>query len=338
MIILYTIIVLLFSPLVVSCQGQVSVSNNDIVVATWNVQNLFDDIDSGNEYSEYTSSGGWNTKAYESRIKDICSVFSYGELREAKVIILNEVESDKVVQDLLSQNSLKTRGFCYYALGKNEGNSIGTAIISTFPIQEPKIHSVGEPSYNLRPVLEVKIVTEFGDIFILAVHGKSNLEGKEETAKYRLEMGKTLKVISKNLLIENPSAIILICGDFNEEYLDDNVMIRSGNLSKDGSFTVTGNKTEAGTLNMWYCFWMDKNLELYPRGSYCYNGVWESYDNILVSNTAFDKTALELCDTGGGVIFQGILKKLDGTVNSWNRTMLSGVSDHLPVWIRLAPV
>ena len=83
----------------------------------------------------------------------------------------------------------------------------------------------------------------------------------------------------------------------------------------------------------WYCFWEDQGLSLWPNGSYWYSGSWRCYDNILVSLSGRDGAGLEVNDCG--VVFKGILSTADSKPAAWNRRLLTGVSDHLPVWVML---
>ena len=287
---------------------------------SWNVQNLFNAVSDGNEYDEYKPESGWNQSSYEKRLSNIRTVFGYLPLSGEKIIVLNEVEGPNVVEDLIKTHDVTSMGFRWYACTSSAGLSVQTAVISSMPIKHAYVHEVGE---GLRPVLEVCIETEKGTIFILAVHYKSNLGGTEETEKQRQKGAEVTAQITKVLERENPGCLILVCGDMNEECWDERIMGPDGPLKASGSFSP----------GYWYCFWKDQEKSVWPNGSYWYSGSWKCYDNILVSASGSDGAGLEFYDCG--VAFKGILSTADSKPASWNRRLLTGVSDHLPVWIML---
>ena len=120
---------------------------------------------------------------------------------------------------------MKSRGFNYFAFAKRPGDAIGTAVISTIEISRAVIH---ETLY--RPILQVDINYEQSPISVLAIHAKSRIEGKEETAHLRLDTAQTLSDISEEILNENPTVLVIAAGDFNDTYEDKNMMSsESGN-------------------------------------------------------------------------------------------------------------
>ena len=291
-----------------------------ICIVSWNVQNLFNAVSDGNEYDEYKPESGWDQSSYEKRLSNIRTVFGYLPFSGEKIIVLNEVEGPYVVEDLIKTHDVTNMGFRWFACTSSENMSVQTAIISSLPIEHAYVHEVDEA---LRPVLEVCIETEKGKLFILAVHYKSNLGGPEETAIQRQKGAEVTAQIAKVLERENPGCLILICGDMNEECWDDRIMGPDGPLKAAGLFSS----------GCWYCFWKDQERLVWPNGSYWYSGSWRCYDNILVSASGSDGAGLEFVDCG--VVFKGILSTADSKPAAWSRRLLTGVSDHIPVWIML---
>ena len=85
---------------------------------------------------------------------------------------------------------------------------------------------------------------------------------------------------------------------------------------------------------LWYDFWADSDSVPWPGGSYWYDGAWRSYDNILVSLAGNDLWGWDYSDSG--VVFTQVQKTADGKPFVWDRRLLKGISDHLPVWVRLS--
>jgi hypothetical protein len=85
----------------------------------------------------------------------------------------------------------------------------------------------------------------------------------------------------------------------------------------------------------WYTWWLDRELILEAKapGSYWYGGVWESFDQILLSPAFFDYRGVEF--KRGEVGATNYLIDENGRPKSWNVKSGKGVSDHLPVYVIL---
>jgi hypothetical protein len=74
-------------------------------IASYNVQNLFDDKDDGLEYPEFSLGGGkWNAELYRKRLKNVGEALAcLGEDRGfPDILCLVEVEGLSVLEDLSS--------------------------------------------------------------------------------------------------------------------------------------------------------------------------------------------------------------------------------------------
>ncbi len=309
-----------------SCSAQgVEENAGTICVAQWNVQNLFNAELDGMEYSEYKPESGWSQSAYEKRLSNVRKVLHYLPNANDYIVVLNEIECSKVIEDIINSADIADMGFHWYVCTEEPDLAIQTAVLSSVPIAGARVHQV---SPGLRPVLEVEFDTGCGKLFILAVHLKSNLGGVEDTRDSRLEGASVVAQVASNLQIENPGCIVMVCGDMNEECWDDSVMGRSRNGSS--PLKVSGTFGQG----FWYCFWMDESLETWPTGSYFYDGYWRCYDNILVSQSAKDGTGFDLASSG--VVFCGVLRTADSKPFAWDRQLLTGVSYHIPIWAVLS--
>ena len=282
--------------LLCSCSGCDKEETQGFTVASWNVQNLFDSINDGTEYSEYKHQNGWSDTAYRARLKTAASVLKEGDLGKADIIVLNEVENQNVVLDLMGQLD---SSYLWYAVASEDGGAISLAVISRIPMKNAKIHSIE----GARPIIESQFEIDSMEVFVFAVHAKSNLGDSDENFELRRLLGQALDGLVTLTLQEYPDSLVIIAGDFNEEPWDGNV-IRN--------------------FEIWRCFWED--FERGVIGSYYYNDSWRCYDNILLSSDMIDSW---------GVVTDGIVTTEDGLPNRWDRLTLSGVSDHLPVWVRI---
>ena len=303
-----------------SCNAQgAAETDSSLCVATWNVQNLFDADDDGAEYDEYTVSSGWSQSAYESRLS--CARLVLDALPQSgdSVLVLNEIEGSDVVEDLIKSHDLIKLNLRYYVCTEEQESPIQIAVASSLPVSSAHVHAVGQ---DLRPILEVCFVTDYGKVFVLACHFKSNVGGVPETESQRILAASVAKQIAGNLEEENPGALVLICGDLNEECFEGEALSENGPLPCSGEFK----------RGSWYNFWRDPETSVWPGGSYWYDGKWRSYDNILISQAGGDGSGWDFSDAG--VVFTNIQKTSDGKPFSWDRRLLRGVSDHLPIWVR----
>ncbi len=294
--------IVLFSVLLllVSCSGCEKSERTGFRIAQWNVQNLFDGNSDGTEYSEYTRQSGWSSKLYRSRLENIEDVLSYPGLSEAEIIVLNEVENSNVIQDIMHLDALQKRGFLWQACASEEGGAISVGVISSIPIQDVHLHSV----QGARPVIEARFEICGKTVCVLALHGKSNLGEEEETRALRQRTGEALAQRTQYLRETDPACLVVIAGDFNEDPYQ-------GNIIQD--------------MGLWHSFWDDASFD--GKGSYLYDGQWMRYDNILLSSDLI---------VHSGVVRTGILTDAGGSPNRWRRELLSGVSDHLPVWVQVS--
>lgn len=313
-------VVLLSLFLLSSCNAQSAAeTEKSLCVATWNVQNLFDADYGGTEYGEYTPSSGWTRSAYESRLAGLRRVLNELPKCGDYILVMNEVEGSNVVEDLIKSHDLAKLGLCYYACTEESWSPIQIAVAGSIPIVSAHVHAVGE---ELRPVLEVCFDTDCGRFFILACHFKSNVGGVVETEGSRLRTASVVAQIARNLEAGNPGSLVLVCGDLNEECAVGEALSETGPLPCSSTF-------ERGR---WYDFWRDLEASCWPGGSYWYDGSWRGYDHILIPLAGGDLWGWDY--SGCGVVFSNVQRTADGKPFSWDRRLLKGISDHLPVWVK----
>jgi endonuclease/exonuclease/phosphatase family metal-dependent hydrolase len=170
----------------------------EFCAATYNVENLFDSIKQGTEYSEYVPDKyGWSEEEARVKLTNVARVVR--ELK-ADVVALQEVENDELMKRL--KNEL---GYKYYAFYKNPKAAIGLGILSNFEIvQSQKFALTGYDKF--RPILHAKIRVADELISVYANHFPS-LKNPHRT---RVAYANALAAYSKN---GEKKQILL--GDFN---------------------------------------------------------------------------------------------------------------------------
>jgi len=317
-------------------------SAGELVVMTWNVQNLMDGIVDGTEYDEYLPAAGWNDALYRKRLKRCVAVVTDKASPLPHILILQEIENDRVLVDLLEQR-LARLGFLWHAATGELGNAIQIGVASRLPITSARVHSVP----GCRPVLECGVETSSGTIIILAVHGKSRKEGVTETEADRISLSKTIQTLLSEWRENDPSALVLVAGDFNESpdaQVSDGASWQTAFVEAAhpkafdyylrGSLMVSGNRSVVpGDASVLYSPWLDGTLRFDRPGSCWFSGGWHRYDQVLGDSGLFDGVGWEF--SGSGVSTPDVILSPEGTPFAWNVRSRSGVSDHFPVWIRL---
>ncbi len=189
----------------------------ELVIASYNVKNLFD-----NANDPYHSDEGTRAKP-RSEMRHLARV-----IREinADVLALQEVESRGYLQQFL-ETMLYDMGYEHVVhFEGNDGRGIDVCLISRVPVGEVtshrhhvfKAHDGGDQRFG-RDLLRVELLPDGGDSFeVWVVHLKSNSGGKELNEPIRLgECQEVHRLIARRLK-QDPDVSLILCGDFNDEF------------------------------------------------------------------------------------------------------------------------
>lgn len=301
-------------------------------VLSYNVQNLFDAQLDGGEYPEYQDPKVWTDRSYRMRLNTLSKVLLSDAVGLSDVIILQEVEGERVIEDLLSLY-LGRRGYRWYAVAKGEDAAISVALVSRLPISSSVLHAKD----GIRPVLEATITTQAGDICLFALHAKSQIGDGEPL---RLALSKVVSLAASEKL----GSTVLLCGDFNEDptsiwenagrqtALADAGHPDANAYQRDGSLLLVGSSAQVGPLSF-YSPYLDELWETEVGGSCNWDGKWHRYDQILGNSKLFDGSGWEY----ESFSIQNLpsLRTSDGRPLAWNLKTLQGISDHFPVLMTL---
>jgi endonuclease/exonuclease/phosphatase family metal-dependent hydrolase len=331
-------------------------AGRSIVLMTWNVHNLFDGKDNGNEYDEFLESTGWSVEKYLGRINTISAAFGTIEPKP-DIVLLQEIESLQVIEDLALAIS---GGYTWSHFANNPGAALGIGIMSRFPLEETKVHSITINNETTpRPVLETRIDTTNGEFVIFVCHWKSKVGGDDATEDVRKASARVILRRIRELWENEPGLGIIVAGDLNESH--DEFYKRGANLicallpddpycaeltgSIDADIeaiadiqkdfiVLSKNKPPApvhfplGTI-MLYSPWT-YDLE---NGSYYYRYNWETIDHFLISNHFFNSTGLIY--SNALVVNGPHFTNSSGFPVPYNVRTGNGLSDHLPLLLVL---
>lgn len=293
-------------------------THDSLTVAFYNLENLFDPIYNGGEYTEYNpSTSNWNQEIFSKKVsntKDVIAAIN------PEIIGLCEVENAQALKSL--QRELIKNGYLYKysALGDFPlKTNTCVALLSKLPIL--KINSIEvrlDDGSITRNILEVDIGSHASSIKIFVNHWPSL--GNPE--KNRISAATAL---TRRLSELPPKTDYILIGDFNSNYneCEKKDKIHKNSLSTTGinSYLRTiQNPTSqiaqyTSELDMidgspgHYDLWFE--LPPSSRMSEVFNGYNQTLDHILLPPSLFDNSGFSYIDN-------------TFTTFSWNGKLLKG--------------
>lgn len=241
----------------------------DLHISTYNIENLFDDVDEQNK--EDFDKTRWDADKLAIKCKNLAAVIqAMNNGKGPDVLGLAEVENRAVVEMLVSKIKLPKREYKVVHHDSPDERGIDVAIVydaKALKLAEEKAHPV--TIQTTRDILEAKFTWGNDVLFVMMNHWPS--QNNPETD--RITAAKILRTRLDEILKGDPAADIVCMGDFNEKLPTDPAIqdaLRSTldvTAAKDGVLYNTG-----GLL-----------LKSKDRGTYVYRNEWGVLDHILVS-------------------------------------------------------
>lgn len=311
--------------LAVGCSN--SLRAESISVVNWNIQTFFDCTKDGCEYSDFLKNASWNKDSYSSRLNKLTGAM---KLMDADIFVFEEVENEGVIYDISNYLSGNTwnhkKNWNYACFAKNEGDSIGCAVLSRFELESMTVHNLEigsekEQQPSMRPIMKILVKTETGNLVLLVNHWKSKSGGAENSDKWRNWQESVLN----RLVGECAEQGVLCCGDFNRD-ISEFDCIQEGTFNQFGNFcnlrlrSFSPCEIESQAV---YSPWMISTGSFVCPGSYYYDEEFERIDHFFSSgklkiDSFFPVTSGKWCDEEGIPL---PFKIYNG----------SGYSDHLPI-------
>lgn len=331
----------------VNIDNSVKKGTDTITVAFYNVQNLFDLVDDGNEYPEYREGkSNWNRDMMAIKLHNIASVV---EGLNASILGLCEIENDNALNELQRVLSYKGIVYKYAVIESNTTRNTCPCLLSKYPVLTKNFIPVKLPDSTFsRSILEADVLIGKDTLKIFVNHWPS----KHNPESFRLQAALAL---SSRLNSLPKGTDYVIIGDLNSDY-DESVKFKTAGLDDTGgktgindilntgrieNETITGLVTEPELLNssdmLHYDLWLELPANL--RMSYFFSGNHQTPDHILIPSSLYDSTGISYLDNSFKVFtLDGALLK-DGKPFGWRfywkkKTKLhagAGYSDHLPV-------
>ena len=291
-----------------------------------NCENLFDYThDDGKQDTEYLpeSDRHWSSQRYWRKMNNIAQeLLSCSDDGIPDLIALCEVENDSVMHDLTRRSLLRNAGYQYLMTSSPDVRGIDVALLySPFTFAPIRSYSIRvKPVEGMRPTRDILYVcgeTVSGDtLHVFVVHQPSRFGGEKKSRPFRKAVTDRLCVSIDSIRAISPDAKLLVAGDFND--------------GVDGASLQQ--YEQHGMVNLTKQAKGDNGV----RGTYRYQGEWESIDHILGSSSITNKV-----DTAYIHAPQFLLEE-DAKYGGYRprRTYIGpryqgGFSDHLPLVVRL---
>lgn len=312
---------------------------------TYNVENLFDDIDNGTEYPDYDpGEGEWNTKTFHAKLANLAEVLRSAGSGGADLVALQEIENENALR-ILNESYLNGMGYRHIVLSQDQDTAVRVAFLSRLSIKGVWAHRavIGELAPT-RSVLEIEIEHRGSVLHLLNCHWKSKSGGAAATEPVRLATSELVVRRIREILDDDGEAGIILLGDLNEQ-IDEYRRAGSGyqtalipvdavvpaSYHTGSIFVATEVKSLGGSSGKTALFspW----LETEAPGSYAYRNAWERIDHVLLSPGLLDETGLRF--EAFEVVSKPFMVGPEGFPLRWNTDRASGYSDHLPLLLRL---
>ena len=108
------LIILLIPFIFLFCSCSQRSGQKSLTILAYNMYLMFDDVSDGDEYYPFNKSGGYGEDEYKKRI-ELYQEFFLSDEGTADIYVLSEVESEKVLLDLMS-GKMGKKGFKYYGI------------------------------------------------------------------------------------------------------------------------------------------------------------------------------------------------------------------------------
>lgn len=312
-------------------------SPRSLVVASWNVENLFDTQDDPAVEGDdgYTPRGWsrWTEARYALKLEHLAQVIA---AMRPDVLCLTEVENRSVLTDLV--RTLRERnGYDLPVIVHRDGGDVRGIDVAMLAKVAPAATNWFCAVAGQRDVLACDFDFEGRRLTVLANHWKSQLGKKEESDGIRAREAQSVRAFLDGRLKADPAAAILVAGDFNDSPA-------SAILTEAAGFSLDDRLVrEDGARRLLYN--LSGGLTESARSTYYYSPAkqWSALDSMSVTRGMLDgvepaspwrvrraaygvfKLPGQCSQSGAPLPFRRVRNKEVGDV------YLTGYSDHFPL-------
>lgn len=306
---------------------------NRVTVATWNLQNLFDEVDDGDEYPEFDPGRGWTRAQFWGRCASLATVVRSLADGGPDLLVVEEVEGAHALE-VFHTRFLPDLGYRYRFLAPAQTRGVKTAVLSRYPfVRTGLLYPAGTGDEVQRPLVEVEVSLGDRSLVVVANHWKSRIPTPQATEALRLQSARTLRQRLAALETRPDRPFVVAVGDFNTSVelsrpWDDQALVSGGAYGEeDTGLAVYPTRTGASVSILAGAVWDPWETVAEPRGSYLYQGTWNRLDHAFVG-----VTSLGLPDWAFGSFQVGAYA---AEPQPYGPRTPNGVSDHFPLVLTL---
>lgn len=305
--------------------------SDTLYVASWNVENLFDNIDDPNKKDvEYTASGRkeWTDKRIYDKMSNLASVMKFMNGNKGPDLIgFMEVEHKYLIEKI-SVNFFPERN--YEVIGFESSDSRG---IDNYIMYDSDIFDLIEynkifidffnSNYISRDILHGAFNFKGERIDVFVNHWPSRLGGEERSQPRRVTAASTLRRYIDSIAVERDNPNFIIVGDFNDEpnNYSINIILSAGKVGEEDKllYNLAWDKFEEGI------------------GTHHYSNEFNMLDQIIISKAFFDTSGIEYLNDSFEIVSNDFFiyteGKNKGAIKPSFKSgkFINGYSDHLPV-------
>ena len=306
-------------------------------VMTFNVENLFDNLDDPQKEDEtYLPSSmktskihidqcnkievfkwrddclnmDWNDEVIEYKLNVIAETILSYEKHGPDVIGFQEVENENILKQLFDR--LKNHGYKFYTLVEgNDDRGIDNAFISKYKILNSKLHQIEftggskDQIGDTRPILESVFMIKDKEVSIYNVHFP---------APYNPLFMRKDAFATLDKLASNNEKIAIALGDFNVTSAENAEEKLYENIHKN-----------------WFVSHLDQCAECKGTNYYYRDDRWSFLDAVMLKRGR----SAEFVENSVEIIKVDAQTRDDGSPIRFNSKGLYGVSDHFPVVVKI---
>ena len=330
---------IIYLPLLLALVAMFSCTKSEkLTVAFYNVENLFDTIDTPNKIDEEylpTADKNWNTEKYLKKCDDLGRViWSIDSVNYPALVGLAEVENDIALSGLINSKYLKDANYSFVWNDGPDRRGIDNVLLykpekfSVIETASIPVINTEDTSFITRDILYVKGYLQGDLMHVFVNHWPSRWGGEEVSASKRNLAASILKKAVDEIMRTDVAAKVIIMGDMNDEPM--NASLKDYLQAQDNDLNPT-----TGLVNLMY----DEDNR--NEGSYNYRGDWNMIDNIVVSTSLIDAVAGFKTTMDNGYVFnmpfmEFVNKNGEMSPNrTYGRSYYGGISDHFPVYFTL---
>lgn len=310
-------------------------SQQSMTVLFSNAENLFDTEDDPLKDDDgFTPDGDyrWNRSRYWDKLDAISKVIVAADADQAPALVgLCEVENETVLNDLTTRSALREVGYRFVMTDSPDSRGIDVALLyrrSFFRLISHESLRVNLRPYGggaTRDILHVTGLLESMDTLdIYVCHWPSRYGGTDESEPRRICAAGVVRASVDSIFRVRRKPYVIVMGDLNEG--PDDPAVRIGLKAHPRSEGRNLDDRELVTV-----------MDALDEGSYKYQGVWDKYDQYVVSASLLNGLGCTEM-TGVEIMRPGFLLADDDSYGgvkpfrTYNgRRYQGGYSDHLPI-------